>query len=323
MQYIIPPKKEKALPRIAMRFLIGGGKMGALLHKIDWSTKPIGPIEKWPQPLCGALSMMLNCGHPMFLAWGPSLTFLFNDAYLPILGAKGADPAQALGKPFAELWADIWPVLKPMVDSALAGQSFWADDLPFTLHRNSYAEQTYFTFSFSPIRDENGKVSGLFCACHETTEKVMAMLQRDEAADELRKSTEKLVLATEAAEIGLFDHNIETDEIIWDARTKHHFGLPPNAYITPVTFFKGVHPNDRGEVRKTIEDILVGEIKGPFQMEYRTIGLQDGIERWVSAKGRIFIMSRGGRIDFSVLSWISRSVSTPKSCYATRLSTTN
>ena len=293
MQHTDPPKKDQPLPLSAMSFLIGGGKIGVLLHEIDWSRTPLGPIEHWPQPLCGALSMMLNCGHPMFLAWGPSLTFLFNDAYLPILGAKGADPAQALGKPFAELWADIWPELKPMVDSALSGESFWADDLPFTLHRNGYAEQTYFTFSFSPIRDESGLVGGLFCACHETTEKVLATQQRDEAAEELRKTNEKLMLATEAAEIGLFDHNVETDEIIWDARTKQHFGLPPDADITLVTFFSGLHPDDREMVRKTIEDIMVGEIKSRYQMEYRTIGLEDGIERWISAKGLSFYNKQG------------------------------
>ena len=293
MQHSIPPKKDQFLPLISMGFLIGGGKIGALLHKIDWSTTPLGPIERWPQPLCGALSIMLNCGHPMFLAWGPSLTFLFNDAYLPILGAKGADPIQALGKPFAELWADIWPELEPMVNSALSGYSFWADDLPFTLHRNGYAEQTYFTFSFSPLRDESGQVGGLFCACHETTEKVLATQQRDEAAEDLRKSTEKLMLATEAAEIGLFDHNIGTDEIIWDARTKHHFGLQPDADITLATFLSGLHPDDRSKVRKMLEDILVGVNNGHYQVEYRTIGLEDGLERWISAKGQTFYNKQG------------------------------
>lgn len=292
MQHI-SPKEDRPTPLPAMHSLIGGGKIGSLLHELDWSNTPLGPIKQWPQPLCGALNIMLNCGHPMFLAWGSSLIFLFNDAYLPILGAKGADPAQALGQPFAELWADIWPELKPMVDLALSGESFWADDLPFTLHRNGYAEQTYFTFSFSPIRDEHGKVGGLFCACHETTAKVLATQQRDEAAEELRKTNEKLMLVTEAAEIGLFDHNLETDEIIWDARTKHHFGLPPNADIKLVTFFRGLHPDDREMVRQTIEDIIVGENKSRYQVEYRTVGLEDGIERWISAKGLCFYNKQG------------------------------
>lgn len=287
------PKKGQSLPLTTMRFLDGGGKIGALLHEIDWSTTPLGPIENWPQPLRVAVSIMLNSGHPMFIAWGPSLTFLFNDAYLPILGAKGAKPADALGKPFAELWADVWPEVKPMVDSALSGKAFWAEDFPFIIYRNGYPEQTYFTFSFSPIRDEKGKVGGLFCACHETTEKVLATQQRDEAAEKLLKSTEQLKLATEAAELGLFDHNIATDEIIWDARTKHHFGLPPDADITLVTFFSGLHPDDREMVRKLIEATLVGENKGRFQVEYRTIGLKDGRERWISAKGQTFYNEQG------------------------------
>jgi diguanylate cyclase (GGDEF)-like protein/PAS domain S-box-containing protein len=293
MPRIVLPKKGQAAPLTIMRFLDGGGKIGALLHEIDWSTTPLGPIGNWPQPLKVAVSIMLNSGHPMFIAWGPSLTFLFNDAYLPILGAKGAKPAEVLGKPFAELWADVWPEVKPMVDSALSGKAFWAEDFPFIIHRNGYPEQTYFTFSFSPIRDESGKVGGLFCACHETTEKVLATQQRDEAAEELRKSTEQLKLATEAAEIGLFDHNVEMDEIIWDARTKHHFGLPPDADITLVTFFSGLHPEDRERVSKVIESILVGENKDHYQVEYRTIGLRDGIERWISAKGQTFYNEQG------------------------------
>ena len=267
--------------------------MGSLLHEMDWASNPLGPMPTWPQPLCNAVSIMLNSGHPMFLAWGPSLVFLFNDAYLPILGAKGKHPAQALGKPFAELWSDVWPEIKPMADSTLAGQSFWTEDFPLIVYRNGYPEQTYFTFSFSPIRDETGDVTGLFCPVHETTEKVLAMRQRDAAAEELRKSTEKLKLATEAAEIGLFDHNFETDEIVWDDKIKQHFGLPPNAKVTLSTFFHGLHPDDRERVRLIIEDIIEGKNKGRYQAEYRTIGLEDGIERWISAKGQAFYNDRG------------------------------
>jgi two-component sensor histidine kinase len=115
---------------------------------------------------------MLSSKFPMFVAWGQDLGFLYNDAYVPVLGAKHPS---ALGRPFQETWHEIWGKLQPFVDKALAGEATWLDDLPLTTIRHGYDEATWFTFSYSPVRDEQGKVRGLFCACTETTEKVRAI----------------------------------------------------------------------------------------------------------------------------------------------------
>jgi PAS domain S-box-containing protein len=163
------PPQAKALTDPA--FLLGGGAMGARFRALDWSATPLGPSQAWPQSLKTAVSLMLNSGHPMFLAWGPELAFLYNDAYGPILGARHPD---ALGKPFAQVWSEIWADIRPLVDAALRGEATWSEDLHLVMERNGYPEDTWYTFSYSPVRDETGGVGGMFCACIETTDRVQS-----------------------------------------------------------------------------------------------------------------------------------------------------
>ncbi|WP_246848015.1 hybrid sensor histidine kinase/response regulator [Sphingomonas beigongshangi] len=125
---------------------------------------------------------MLSSKFPMFVAWGPDLAFLYNEAYAPILGSKHPE---ALGRPFREVWAEIWEDLTPLVEKALAGEASWLEDLPLTMNRHGYAELTWFTFSYSPARNDDGDVAGLFCACRETTDKVLALRKNVEERDRL------------------------------------------------------------------------------------------------------------------------------------------
>jgi PAS domain S-box-containing protein len=151
-------------------WLAGGGELGGLMRAKDWTTTPLGPVETWPQSLRTAVSILLNSRHPMFLAWGPQLGFLYNDGYAPIFGAK--HPA-ALGRPFAEVWSEIWEDIRPLVERALRGEPTWSENLQLFMERNGYPEEVYFTFSYSPIYDETGGVGGMFCACTETTAAVL------------------------------------------------------------------------------------------------------------------------------------------------------
>ena len=110
-----------------LSFLTGGGDLGAMLRVRDWADSPLGPPEQWPLALKSATSLMLNSKFPMFIAWGPNLGFIYNDAYAPILGTKHPD---ALGRPFRVIWAEIWDDLEPLVKRALGGEASWLDDLP-------------------------------------------------------------------------------------------------------------------------------------------------------------------------------------------------
>jgi PAS domain S-box-containing protein len=152
-------------------FLAAGGGMGALMRSHDWSRSPLGPPQSWSQPLCTAVGLLLQSRFPMFVAWGAELGFLYNDAYAEILGAKHP---RALGRRFDDIWSEIWSDINPLIVAAMAGQAIYREDLPLRMNRKGYDEQTWFTFSYSPMRDESGRVAGMFCACTETTQRVLA-----------------------------------------------------------------------------------------------------------------------------------------------------
>jgi PAS domain S-box-containing protein len=152
-------------------FAIDGGRVGALMRAHDWSRSPLGHPAGWPQSLRTIVSLLLQSQFPMFVAWGNDLGFLYNDPYAEILGAK--HPA-ALGRRFYDIWSEIWPDISPLIDAAMAGQATYREDLPLLMNRRGYDEHTWFTFSYSPVRDETGAVAGMFCACSETTQRVLA-----------------------------------------------------------------------------------------------------------------------------------------------------
>ncbi|WP_230532160.1 HWE histidine kinase domain-containing protein [Microvirga roseola] len=113
--------------------------------------------------------MILHSKFPTFLVWGPELTAFYNDAYRPILGIK----PDALGRPFREIWSEAWDVIGPIAERALAGEASYFEDLPIVLDRNGSPEQTWWTFSYSPVHDETGQIAGVLCIVHETTSKVL------------------------------------------------------------------------------------------------------------------------------------------------------
>ena len=149
----------------------GGGEMGALMRTIDWAATPLGPVEGWPQSLRTALGILLLTRHPTFIWWGPELVQLYNDGYRPILGAK-KHPA-AMGGRGRETWAEIWPVIEPMIATVFAGGATDERDGLLVLDRNGFLEECYFDYAYSPIRDESGGVGGVYVACSETTGRVL------------------------------------------------------------------------------------------------------------------------------------------------------
>ncbi|MFC7475201.1 HWE histidine kinase domain-containing protein [Dankookia sp. GCM10030260] len=152
-------------------FLAGGGGMGAQFRTHDWSGTPLGPPGAWPPALKTLVAVLLGARQPMFVAWGPERTMLYNDGYATVLGAR--HPA-ALGRPFREVWFDILDDIGPILERAFAGEGTHMDDIALTMTRHGYLEKTYFSFSYTPVRDESGAVAGMFCACREITGRVMA-----------------------------------------------------------------------------------------------------------------------------------------------------
>ncbi len=154
-----------------LEWLTRGGEVGALVRSKDWSQTPLGPLERWPQSLRTALSISLHSRFELFIWWGPELIVLYNDAYKQTLASKHP---WALGRPGEEVWSEIWDVIGPMLHRVLeTGEATWSDDLRLILERHGYPEETYHTFSYSPIRDESGAVGGVFTAVTQTTERVI------------------------------------------------------------------------------------------------------------------------------------------------------
>ena len=148
--------------------------MGLLISAMDWRHSPLGCPEDWPLVLKSGLATLLSCPQPMFIAWGPDLLFFFNDAYRPVMGTRFNGQ---MGQPFAEVWPEVWTVLAPLARAALDGKGSYHENMPLTLMRNGYAELTWWSFSYAPLRDKTGAAAGMFGICADSTEQVLLAQQ--------------------------------------------------------------------------------------------------------------------------------------------------
>lgn len=164
------PFENTAFEDTAASIFTGGGEMGSLMRSHDWASTPLGPVETWPQNLRTIVSLMLgSTSH--YVLWGPQLTLLYNDGYRSTLGVKHPS---ALGKSGANVWAEAWGTLGPMVERTMrTGESTGTSDLQLFVQRGAGLEECYFTFCYSPIRNGSGEIEGVFCACSETTQQVI------------------------------------------------------------------------------------------------------------------------------------------------------
>ncbi|WP_369140336.1 SpoIIE family protein phosphatase [Modestobacter versicolor] len=137
----------------------------------DWAATPLGPVQSWSSTLLSTVGTCLNSRFPMLLIWGPELVMVYNDAYAPLLGARHP---KALGQSLSDVWADIWPTLRGMVDEVHAGAATFSEDLLLVTNRDGFDEETFFTFSFSPVAEPGGRVAGILDTVVETSGRVLA-----------------------------------------------------------------------------------------------------------------------------------------------------
>lgn len=155
----------------AQDFLVGDSEMAMLMRQKDWAQTALGPVENWPQSLKIVVRIMLTSRYAMWMGWGQGLTFFYNDAYQPTLGVKHP---WALGTSASDVWAEIWPEIGPRIETVLhTGKATWDEALLLFLKRSGYPEETYHTFSYSPLADDDGAVSGWLCVVTEETERVI------------------------------------------------------------------------------------------------------------------------------------------------------
>lgn len=166
-------------------FLAGGGELGALMRAYPWDATELGPTASWPQSLKMAVRIMLTSLQPIWIGWGKDLTYLYNDPYKSIIGGKHP---WALGRATHDVWREIWQDIEPLLDTALGGdQGTFVESQLLIMERNGYPEETYYTFSYSPIPNDDGTVGGIFCANSDDTQRVIGERQlallRDLAAE--------------------------------------------------------------------------------------------------------------------------------------------
>lgn len=173
--------------------------MAKRIAAFDWAQTPLGPITQWEQSLRTAVRIMIGSRYPMFVWWGSELTGLYNDAYIPVLGARHPT---ALGRSAREVWAEIWEVVG--VDAAVVlgeGRATWNDETLLVMQRNHFIEETYFTWSYSPIINDAGRVHGIFCACTEETGKVVGKRRLRTLRDLAQRSLEQGKSPAEACRV--------------------------------------------------------------------------------------------------------------------------
>ena len=162
---------KESVSRTGSEWIVGGGEMGQLIRAMDWSSTPLGSIVSWPQSLRTTVNLCLASDLPICIIWGPELVQLYNDGYRVICGEK--HPC-SMGQNFPECWREAWPVIGAAHDSALAGNTAFLENQHIFLERHGYIEECFFTFSFSPIGDETGRLAGLFHPVIETTSKMLS-----------------------------------------------------------------------------------------------------------------------------------------------------
>jgi len=145
--------------------------MARLMRETDWANTSLGAVESWPEALKTSVRILLTSKFDMWLGWGEDVVFLYNDAYRPTLGDKHP---RSLAMPTRELWAEIWQDIEPLIRQVYEkGEATWSEALLLILERNGFPEETYHTFSYSPICDDDGLVGGLVCAVVEETTRVI------------------------------------------------------------------------------------------------------------------------------------------------------
>jgi PAS domain S-box-containing protein len=213
-------------------------EVGVDLAAVDWASTPLGVPEDWPQSLRTAVNILLSSRFSMWMAWGPDLTFLCNAAYRrDTLGSKYP---WALGQPAREVWAEIWSDIGPRIDSVLTtGNATWDEGLMLFLERSGYPEETYHTFSYSPLRDEDADVVGMLCVVSEDTDRVIGARRMATLRD---LGSDPSVVRTEAQMLHFVAEQLDGNPYDLPFTLTYLFGDDGDAQLAGVSGIERDHP---------------------------------------------------------------------------------
>lgn len=266
-----------------------GSQAAALIARLDWATSPLGDASHWPQSLRTAVDIVIHSPMPMLLLWGDELTQIYNDGFALLAGNKHP---QAFGQPTHQVWPEMQHFTAPIYSAVLAGQVRTFSEQRFILQRNHRDTEIWLDLTYSPIRDERGRVAGVLVTAIETNERrqlAQELQQRSEASLKAQHDTEqRLQLALAATDaVGTWDWDISEDRFIADSHFAQLHGVDPaKARQLPISdYLQGVHPEDRGMVARSIKHCI--SHGSEYAEEYRLLQA-DGQVRWVFARGRCY-----------------------------------
>jgi signal transduction histidine kinase len=168
----------------------GPGEMRARCRTFDWASTALGPSREWSQSLRTTVGILLASRNPMFLWWGPELIQVYNDAYRPSFGVEGRHP-RALGMRGRECWTDIWDAIGPQIAQVLTtGEATWHENQYLPIERNGRLEDVWWTYSYGPVRDDDGRIRGCLVVCQETTQRVLIEREREQLLEDRRRAEE-------------------------------------------------------------------------------------------------------------------------------------
>lgn len=229
-------------------------KIVALVTDFDWSTTPLGPMEQWPISLKTVVRMMLLSEFPQAIVWGPNFTTIHNEAFLPILGKKPS----AIGRSFADVWSEAWNEIGAIAEKAYNGEPTFIENFPLWINRNGHEELAYFTFCYSPLLDDDGKVAGLIDTVMETTETVKA-----------KQVEERLRIANRATNDAIWDWDFISGHVGWNEALTDAYGhrlidVAPSGDW----WIEHIHPDDRERIDRSIHAVIDGS-EPSWTEEYR------------------------------------------------------
>src|SRR5258706_831799 len=277
-------------------FLAGGGQMGALVRAKDWSRHALGSPAGWPEEFKSAVHACLHAKFPILLWIGPELWMLYNDAYVPFLGA-GKHPA-ALGETGREIWNDIWPESGPKHEHVAPGRARPDPESAPLLARRVPQDERYLMFCHSPISVAGSRpIDGAFRASIEPDGRelrltdVCAQHPADAVAfrvaeQRLGKSEARLQAAVDLVGLGRYAWDPQSGALEWDARIRAMWDLPADAPTSHDVWLASIHRDDRARVEAAVATCTDPTGDGIYDIEYRVIGVGDGVERWVATRGR-------------------------------------
>lgn len=275
------------------------GETASRLRDFDWNKHALGSPDGWPASLKMAVAWILDSPESMYIVWGDDLHFFSNDAYLPILGPRRDN---SIGRTLPDLWPDAWDAVKPLVERAFSGQSTLSENLPIVMARYGAPEDTWWSFSYSPLRDETASVAGVACVTNETTASVLAERSATEDRErlvevlrkELHDSRDFARLALSAVGgVGVWTYEVDVDKFYFDAAIAELYDLSPDDGpdgLARSEFLRNVHPEDRSSLSNTMSGGLLRP--GDLELEYRLVHA-DGSVRWVLSKGHTYFDDAG------------------------------